>query len=120
MSEVQPIAVVAWVSDLMFGSKITAAARAQQVSVRLVRSAETLNEAIALGNVRHVILDLSVATDDLMVIIAQLKRDHSEIRITAFASHVDTDHIAAARRAGADAVLARSAFSANIDSIIAL
>ncbi len=115
---VPPPRIVALVSDLMFSSKITASARAQQIAVKIVRNPQALSGAIAAGGIDHAIIDLNASAGDPIAAIEALKRDGPTIRITAFASHVDSERIAAARHAGADHVLARSAFSSNIDAIL--
>jgi hypothetical protein len=52
--------------------------------------------------------------------IAAIKRDPelSSIRTLGFVSHVDTARIAAARAAGTDDVMARSAFAGNLGDIL--
>ena len=67
-----------------------------------------------------IIFDLNATTRDPIGTIAALKADDSLRGITTlgFVSHVDSDVIAAARAAGIDEVLARSAFSARLAEIL--
>jgi hypothetical protein len=53
-------------------------------------------------------------------VIAQLKSDPETrgIKTLGFVSHVDSDAIAAAREAGIDEVLARSAFADRLGDIL--
>jgi DNA-binding NarL/FixJ family response regulator len=68
-----------------------------------------------------VIIDLNSTKADAVSTIASLKADPdlAGIRAIAFASHVHADLIAAARNAGADQVLPRSAFAGNLAEILA-
>ena len=67
-----------------------------------------------------VIFDLNSGKTDPVATITALKADPalSASRVLAFASHVHTELIASARNAGADQVLPRSAFAANLAEIL--
>jgi CheY-like chemotaxis protein len=67
-----------------------------------------------------VIFDLNSARLNPLGVIAELKSDPltREIKTLGFVSHVQVDTIAAARAAGIDEVLARSAFSAQLSEIL--
>jgi DNA-binding NarL/FixJ family response regulator len=67
-----------------------------------------------------VIFDLNSSRMDAIAAIAALKADGatSDLRAIGFASHVHTDLIAAARKAGADEVLPRSAFAGRLAEIL--
>ena len=67
-----------------------------------------------------VIFDLNSAKMDAIATIAAMKatRRSAAIRTIGFASHVHTELIAAARQAGADQVLPRSAFAGNLADIL--
>jgi PleD family two-component response regulator len=67
-----------------------------------------------------VILDLNSKKLRPLEIIAQIKGDPEleGIRTLGYVSHVQTDVIAAARTAGVDEVLARSAFSKRLGTIL--
>ena len=102
--------IVAAVSDLMFGSRIRAAAQLAGVSAVFVRST---NELAARGAQADLILiDLETRWLDAPASIAALKAGSATeaVPIVAFGPHVDGDALLAARAAGADRVLARSAF----------
>lgn len=108
------------IDDLMFASKISSAARQLGVEVVFAKSAdEVLAQARALRP-RLVIFDLNSHRTDPLATLAGLKAtsDLAEVRTMGFVSHVQTDMIEAARRAGIDEVLARSAFSARLAEIL--
>lgn len=112
--------VLAAVDDLLFSSKIRATARGAGVEVRFARSpGEILDQARELKP-GLVIFDLNSGRTDPVRTIAALKEDPelASIRTIGFASHVHTELIAAARRAGADEVLPRSAFAGNLGEIL--
>lgn len=109
--------IAAIVDDLLFGSKILAATDAAGEHVTFVRgAADPVTEAASAG-ASLVIVDLGRA--GAAETIRELRRALGEaVSIVAFASHVRTDLIAAARQAGADRVLARSAFVAELPSLV--
>jgi CheY-like chemotaxis protein len=102
--------VVAVVDDLIFGSRIRAAADQLGVRVAFARSPDAL-QALA-ADARLILLDLETRWLDAAQQIARLKASPStaSVPITAFAPHVRGAALMAARAAGADRVLARSAF----------
>ena len=105
-----PLTIVAAVNDLMFGSRIRAAAQQAGVSAVFVRSVEALLAGAARADL--ILLDLDTRWLDAPAGIAALKADAAtaSIPIVAFGSHVDGAALIAARAAGADRTLARSAF----------
>lgn len=112
--------ILAVVDDLMFASKISSAARQLDIDVVFAKSAdEVLTHARALRP-NLVIFDLNSRRTDPLATIAALKAtsDLADVRTLGFVSHVQTDTIDAARLAGIDEVLARSAFSARLGEIL--
>jgi CheY-like chemotaxis protein len=110
--------VVAAVGDLIFGARIRAAAEQAGVTVRFARSLEEL--LLLAAGARLVVLDLDARWLDGARAIAELRRARpsSELRIVAFVSHVRAEAMAAAQEAGADRVLARSAFVRQLLSLL--
>ena len=101
------MAILAAVDDLLFRSKIRAVAKHVNAEIAF---AQTRDEILAQAETRHpalVILDLNSPKSDPVATIAALKATAQPVRVIAFASHVHVDLIDAARRAGADQVLAR-------------
>ena len=114
-----PMVLVA-VDDLLFSSKIRSTAKGAGVDLVFARSPEEiLQQARALAP-SLVIFDLNSAKTDPIQTIAAMKKDPAMagIRTVGFVSHVDTSVIQAARQAGADDVMARSAFAGNLAGIL--
>lgn len=107
------IAVVA--ADLLFASRIRAAADAAGIRARFARTDSELLDAAAAADL--IIVDLDARWFDSSTSIQRLKQQHPT-PIVAFVSHVRTDAIEAARAAGADRVLARSAFVKLLPEIL--
>lgn len=111
--------VVAAVADLIFGARIRSAAQDAGVEVKFARSlAEVRAHAEAA---RLVVLDLDARWLDAPAAIRGLREtpETAGVRIVAFVSHVRADAIEAARAAGADRVLARSAFVRELPALLA-
>jgi CheY-like chemotaxis protein len=115
-----PTVLVA-VDDLMFSSRISTAARAAGVPIRFTRSPESVLAAARAEMPARVILDLNSARTRPLEIVAALKADPilAQIPLIGFVSHVDTATIEAARKAGVDRVLARSAFVEQLAGLLA-
>jgi CheY-like chemotaxis protein len=108
--------VAAAVADLIFGARIRGAAAQAGVQVRFGRSMAELLDVAA--GARTVLLDLDARWLDAPAAIRALRAAPMPPRVVAFVSHVRTDAIAAARDAGADAVLARSAFVKELPALL--
>lgn len=109
------------VDDLLFSSKIRATAKAVGAELTFSRTpADILNAARAMKPAL-VIFDINSAKADPINTVAALKADPElkGIRTIGFVSHVNTALITAARGAGMDEVMARSAFVANLPQILA-
>jgi PleD family two-component response regulator len=107
--------------DLMFSIKISSTAKAiGGIDVFFERSAEMVLPRIREKQPTLVIFDLNSARVNPLAALAAMKQDPAltDIRTLGFVSHVDSETIAAARAAGIDQVLARSAFSAQLGSIL--
>src|SRR3954465_3456631 len=107
--------VLVAVDDLLFSSKIRARAKAAGVAVTFARSQQEIIDRARELKPALAIFDLNSGKTDPIGTIEALKRDPalSAIRTVGFVSHVDADTIAAARAAGTDDVMARSAFAAQ-------
>jgi PleD family two-component response regulator len=112
--------ILAAVDDLLFSSKIRTTAKQAGVELTFARTPpEILAQARALRPAL-LIFDLNSAKADPIQTIAAIKRDSelSSIRTLGFVSHVHTTVIDAARGAGIDDVMARSAFAAHLAEIL--
>ena len=108
------------VDDFLFRSKIRAVAKHAGVDLTFAQTPAEILERARAERPALVIFDLDSAKADPVSTIAALKADASlaDIRTLAFASHVHTALIAAARSAGAEQVLPRSAFAGNLADIL--
>ena len=97
--------------DLMFTSKVTGAARATGVPVRVIR--EPANLAAEAGS--KLIADLG--QDGAIEAAAQWK-GRTGGTVIGFVSHVDDATITRAREAGIDQVMSRGGFAASVDEVL--
>ena len=109
------------VDDLLFSVKISTAARAVGAETYFERNPEMVLARIREKRPALVIFDLNGTKLRPMETIAAMKSDPAlrPIRTLGYVSHVHTDVINAARDAGIDEVLARSAFSERLGQILA-
>jgi PleD family two-component response regulator len=105
----------------MFTSKIRAAAGQLAAPVSFARSKADALSGMQANRPTLVILDLNNARIDPLGIVAAMKADPAlaDVPTIGYASHVQTDVIEAARRAGVGEVLARSAFTQKLPEILA-
>ena len=108
------------VDDLIFSIKISTVAKLLAAPVFFERAPDMVLPRIREKQPSLVILDLNSAKLRPLDVIAQMKADPglSGIRTLGYVSHVQTEVIDAARRAGIDEVLARSAFSERLGEIL--
>ena len=104
--------IVAFVDDLLFRSKIQAAASHTGAAVSFVR--DTADPAVASATLAIVNLDAPGAID----ILSSLGGSRPGLRIVGFVSHVNADRIRQARAAGAVDVMARSAFVTALPDLL--
>jgi len=112
--------ILAAVDDLLFSSKIRTTAKQAGVELLFARTPPEILEQPRTLRPSRVIFDLNSARAEPMQTIATLKQDPelSSIRTLGFVSHVHTDVIEEARRAGVDNVMARSAFASQLAEIL--
>ena len=115
------VAILAAVDDFLFRSKIRATAKHVNADVQFAQTPEDILAKARELKPALVIIDLNSAKADPVSTIAALKADPelAGIRAIGFASHVHVGLIEAARNAGADQVLPRSAFAGNLAEILA-
>jgi len=111
--------VVALVEDLLFLSKIRETAKAVGVTVN-TGDMRSCVASIAEARPQAILLDLNSRMLAAVDCVRALKADPAtrQIPIVGFVSHVQSDLIAAARTAGCDLVLARSAFSQQLPDLL--
>jgi DNA-binding NarL/FixJ family response regulator len=109
--------VVAVVADLFFRSKIQQTAEALGVPLVFASTAAALEQEIARGRAGLFIVDLGIRGMAPEEAIAA-GRAGGAARTLAFVSHVDEAMAKRALEAGCDEVLAKSAFSRDLPSIL--
>ena len=111
--------VVAVLSDLMFTVKIQEAAKRAGLEVVFVKSLESAL-AQAKDSPAVMIVDLNTTALDALEFISTLKGDAetSKVNLLGYVSHVQSDLKQAAQEKGCDTVIARSAFSQNLPTIL--
>jgi CheY-like chemotaxis protein len=108
------------IDDLIFSVKISTAAKSLGVDLYFERTPGMVLSRIREKQPSLVIFDLNSRTLDPVETVAKLKADPElkTIRTLGYVAHVDSATIAAARQAGIDQVLARSAFAESIGQIL--
>jgi CheY-like chemotaxis protein len=113
--------VLCVVDDLMFSIKISTTAKAIGAAIYFERNPDMVVPRIREKQPSLVIFDLNSARLRPLEAIAALKADPAlrQVPTLGYVSHVATDVIQAARAAGVDQVLARSAFTERLAEILA-
>ena len=108
------------IDDLIFSIKISTAARHVGAELFFERTAGGIVPRAREKRPTLIIFDLNSRVLAPLDAIAALKADPElrGIRTLGFVSHVDSDTIAAARSAGVDQVMARSAFAERLGEIL--
>jgi PleD family two-component response regulator len=111
--------ILALVGDLLFTVKITDAAKRSGMLVEYVKTDEEFMEK-AKQLPKLVIIDLNINTAEPVKLISQVKSDAElkGISILSFVSHVQGELKLMAQDAGADVVMARSAFTQNLPQLL--
>lgn len=109
--------VLAVIEDLLFTVKIADAAKRNGLQAQFVKTEEDALNAAAEKPLL-VILDLNINAVNPIQLIAKLKEVGAKTAIIAFVSHVQGELKQQAHDAGADMVMARSAFSTNLVQIL--
>ena len=112
--------IIVVVEDLIFLSKIQQTAKLTSVEIEAL-PLQKLGERLASGSaVSAVIFDLNHHSGQAVEALRAMKADSQNRRIPAiaFLSHVQTDLAKAAREAGCDLLLARSAFTEQLPDLL--
>ena len=114
------VMILVAVDDLLFSSKIRATARQAGVDLIFARTPAEILDQARERKPSLVIFDLNSGKADPIATIAAMKSEPSlaGIRTLGFVSHIHTNVIAAAREAGADEVMPRSAFASRLAEIL--
>ena len=108
--------VLGVLDDLLFTVKIADAAKRNGLQTQFVKSEVDALAAAAEGPML-IILDLNANSVEPIALITKLK-EQGKVPVIAFVSHVQGELKQRAHEAGADMVMARSAFSTNLPQIL--
>jgi DNA-binding NarL/FixJ family response regulator len=111
--------VLALVSDLFFGSKVAATARAHGVDYRGARSREAMRNPAISPSLVIVDLEAELPDGDALETIADALGREPRPVVVAFAGHLLADRLEAARQAGADLVLTKGGFTGRLEAMMA-
>jgi CheY-like chemotaxis protein len=113
--------ILAILDDLLFTSKIRATAKQIGATLTVAKSRESALAEMRTNTPALVILDLNNPRTDPLGIVADMKGDPAlvDIATVGFVSHVHTELIDAARKAGVGDVMARSMFAERLPQILA-
>jgi PleD family two-component response regulator len=112
--------ILAVVEDLMFTVKISDAAKRAGLDVEFVKSERDVIEKATQEKPLLIILDLNFAAVEPLKLISKVKSDGEmkQISVIGYLSHVQGELKQQAQEAGANIVMARSAFSQNLQQIL--
>jgi PleD family two-component response regulator len=112
--------ILAVVDDLLFTVKISDAVKRAGLDVQFLKSEHDVLEKAAHEKPLLIILDLNNSSVEPLRLIEKLKSDGSlkHISLIGYLSHVQGELKQKAHDAGANIVMARSAFSQNLQQIL--
>lgn len=114
--------VVGLIADILDRSRISGVARAVGVEVEFASDPDEL-EALISPETRSILVDLSDPevrpVEAILRTVAARSNDSGLPRLVGFAPHSDKTGIRAAREAGCDEVLVRSAFFRRLSLLLA-
>jgi len=118
-SGAEPVVVV--LADLFFASKVRATAGPAGVRVVVRSRPAGLVEILRAEGARLVVIDLELRSPDLLAVIREIRsqEDLAGVRLVGFASHMNRAAFEAAREAGVDRTVARSAFVRDLPALLA-
>src|SRR4028119_1279659 len=108
--------VMAAVEDLLFRSKIGETAAQLGIEASFPRNPKKLEEALNASPPDLLILDLNSSRFEPLEILQTIKSEGAtrDVKTVGFLSHVQKDLAVAAKEAGCDRVMARSAFPTGL------
>ncbi|CAA9400230.1 hypothetical protein AVDCRST_MAG82-166 [uncultured Rubrobacteraceae bacterium] len=113
--------VLAAVEDLLFKSKISETASQLGIEASFPRNPRKLLEALREAPPDLLILDLNSGRFEPLALLGSVRSEEAtrDLPTVGFLSHVQKDLAVAAREAGCDRVIARSAFTRDLPKILA-
>jgi len=112
--------ILAVVDDLLFTVKINDAAKRAGLNVEFVKSERDVLDKVKEEKPLLIILDLNNNSVEPLRLISKLKGDGDlkQVSLIGYLSHVQGELKQKAQEAGANIVMARSAFSQNLQQIL--
>ncbi len=113
--------ILAAVEDLLFKSKISETASQLGIDAAFPRNPRKLLEALRESPPDVLVIDLNSARFEPLALLRSVRSDEAtrDVSTVGFLSHVQKDLAVAAREAGCDRVVARSAFTKDLPRILA-
>lgn len=112
----KPAIVAAYLTDLIFQTKIVSTGQSLGAEVLVAGSPEALHKLVTEKCPGLVLLDLNAR--DALAALAEVAVNPRTHRVIAYVSHVDRELADAARCAGVDDVLPRSRFVVELPGLI--
>jgi len=111
---------MAAVEDLLFRSKISETAAQLGVEASFPRSPKKLEDALRASPPDLLILDLNSSRFEPLGLLQSVKSEEAtrDVKTVGFLSHVQKDLAVAAKEAGCDRVMARSAFTKDLPKVL--
>jgi len=113
--------VLGAVEDLLFKSKISETSSQLGIEAAFPRSPKKLLDALRESPPDLLVIDLNSARFEPLALLGEVKSDEAtrNVPTVGFLSHVQKDLAVAAREAGCDRIVARSAFTRDLPRILA-
>jgi PleD family two-component response regulator len=110
--------ILAAVEDLLFRSKISETASSLGIEAAFPRNPRRLLEAMRESPTDLLVVDLNSARFEPLTLLKSVSSDEAtrDVPTVGFLSHVQKDLAVAAREAGCDRVIARSAFTKDLQT----
>ena len=110
--------ILAGVEDLLFRSKISETASTLGIEAAFPRNPRRLLEAMRESPPELLVLDLNSARFEPLTLLRHVRSDEAtrDVPTVGFLSHVQKDLAGAAREAGCNRVVARSAFTKDLQT----
>jgi CheY-like chemotaxis protein len=112
--------IVAAVEDLFFVVKINDLAKRSGFQIEFIKGQDAIVDRVAAEPPALLIVDLNNAGIEAVDLIARVKAmpEAKSTSVIGFVSHIEAELKQRAQEAGANMVLARSAFSTNLPQIL--
>jgi DNA-binding NtrC family response regulator len=104
--------------DMMFTSRITGTARDLGFEIKVARSQDGLESMIRSQPPSAVVIDLAHPGLNLAGLLTSAKAVNPGVTVVAYGSHVDSETLKEARKAGCNLVLPRSQFAERLPDLL--